>query len=94
MSAAAAAMGRKVPAVYTPAPASADVYDVLYAEYIRLHNYFGRDANDVLHRLRALRDRVLGEHPSPSPAHAGAALDGEPTVTFARLPGWQPRSSS
>jgi L-ribulokinase len=56
--AAAAAMGSHRPAVYTPDPASADVYDDLYAEYATLHDYFGRGANEVLHRLRALRDRV------------------------------------
>ena len=56
--AAAAAMGSHRPAVYTPGPASADVYDELYAEYVTLHDYFGRGTNEVLHRLRALRDRV------------------------------------
>ncbi len=57
--AAAAAMGGKRTAVYTPDPASAAVYDELYAEYAELHDYFGRGANEVLHRLRDLRDRVL-----------------------------------
>jgi L-ribulokinase len=56
--AAAAAMGTHRPAVYTPDPASADVYDDLYAEYVALHDYFGRGANEVLHRLRARRDTV------------------------------------
>jgi L-ribulokinase len=56
--AAAAAMGSHRPAVYTPDPASADVYDDLYAEYVALHDYFGRGANEVLHRLRAVRDRA------------------------------------
>jgi hypothetical protein len=28
---------------------------------VTLHDYFGRGANEVLHRLRALRDRVLAE---------------------------------
>ena len=56
--AAAAAMGSHRPAVYTPDPASADVYDDLYAEYVTLHDYFGRGANEVLHRLRAVRDRA------------------------------------
>jgi L-ribulokinase len=56
--AAAAAMGTMHRAVYTPDGASADVYDQLYAEYVLLHDYFGRGANEVLHRLRALRDRV------------------------------------
>jgi L-ribulokinase len=50
--------------VYTPDPASADVYDDLYAEYVRLHDYFGRGANEVMHRLRALRDRVLAAETS------------------------------
>jgi L-ribulokinase len=57
--AAAAAMGGKREAVYTPDPVSAAVYDELYAEYAELHDYFGRGANDVMHRLRDLRDRVL-----------------------------------
>ncbi len=56
---AAAAMGGKQDAVYTPDPASADVYDELYAEYLRLHDYFGRGGNEAMHRLRAIRDRVL-----------------------------------
>ena len=55
---AAAAMGSHRPAVYAPDPASADVYDDLYAEYVTLHDYFGRGANEVLHRLRAMRDRA------------------------------------
>jgi L-ribulokinase len=69
--AAAAAMGGKRPAAYTPDPAAADVYDELYAEYVRLHDYFGRGANEVLHRLRALRDRVLASRAS---GRAGDAL--------------------
>src|ERR1017187_6802055 len=56
--AAAAAMGGKRDAVYPPGPASAAVYDELYAEYVRLHDYFGRGANEVMHRLRGVRDRA------------------------------------
>ena len=55
---AAAAMGRINRDVYRPDQARADVYDELYAEYVQLHDYFGRGANQVMHRLRALRDRV------------------------------------
>ncbi len=55
--AAAAVMGRRHRNAFRPDPASAAVYDELYAEYIRLHDYFGRGGNEVLHRLRALRDR-------------------------------------
>jgi L-ribulokinase len=60
--AAAAAMGSMQAGAYPPDPASAEVYDKLYAEYVTLHDYFGRGANEVLHRLRALRDRVLAQH--------------------------------
>ena len=59
--AAASAMTGKVENAYTPDPRAAEVYDKLYAEYVLLHDYFGRGANEVMHRLRALRDRVLGE---------------------------------
>jgi len=72
--AAAAAMGGKRDAVYTPDPASADVYDGLYAEYAALHDYFGRGANEVMHRLRALRDRVLAAEPGA--AQPGTAQPG------------------
>jgi L-ribulokinase len=61
---AAAAMGTLHRDVYRPDPASADVYDDLYAEYVTLHDYFGRGENQVMHRLRALRDRVRTERPT------------------------------
>jgi len=53
--AAARAMGKVHRAVYVPDEERAAVYDTLYEEYRRLHDYFGRGGNDVLHRLRALR---------------------------------------
>jgi L-ribulokinase len=56
--AAAAVMGRIDRDVYRPDPACGDIYDELYAEYVRLHDYFGRGANEVMHRLRAIRDRT------------------------------------
>jgi len=31
------------------------VYEKLYAEYITLHDYFGRGANDAMKRLKALK---------------------------------------
>jgi L-ribulokinase len=68
--AAAAAMGGKRADVYTPDQASADVYDEIYAEYTRLHDYFGRGGNEVMHRLRALRDRVLAAEPARQEAYA------------------------
>ncbi len=59
--AAAAVMGRLETDVYQPDLTRARVYDELYAEYVRLHDYFGRGGNEVMHRLRAIRDRALAE---------------------------------
>jgi L-ribulokinase len=70
--AAAAAMGGKRVAAYLPDPASADVYDRLYAEYLLLHDYFGRGGNDVMHRLRGVRDRALAG-PAAGRVLAGSA---------------------
>jgi L-ribulokinase len=57
---AASAMGGADRAVYVPDPERTAVYDRLYAEYEALHDHFGRGANDVMHRLRALRREVVG----------------------------------
>ncbi len=78
--AAAAAMGRTAAAAYVPDPRAADVYDQLYAEYLLLHDYFGRGANDVMHRLRALRDRVIDEHSADAPPAPDTALAPEAGV--------------
>jgi L-ribulokinase len=58
--AAADAMGSVNRAVYRPIPANAAAYDELYAEYLALHDYFGRGANAVMHRLKARRRAVAG----------------------------------
>jgi L-ribulokinase len=72
--AAARAMGGHRRAVYTPDPAAAAVYDRLYDEYRRLHDYFGRGGNEVLHRLRALRDQVrAGRLPATAVPGSGPA---------------------
>jgi len=83
--AAAAAMGGKRDAVYQPAAASADVYDDLYAEYSLLHDYFGRGANEVMHRLRAIRDRALGQAPA-SQEYASQEYASEASVSEGSQP--------
>jgi L-ribulokinase len=55
IEAAAAAMGKIRRAAYRPHAASSRAYDALYEEYSTLHDYFGRGANDVMHRLRRIR---------------------------------------
>jgi L-ribulokinase len=52
---AAHAMGSLVPEAYVPDPDRAAVYDLLFAEYLTLHDHFGRGGNDVLHRLREIK---------------------------------------
>jgi L-ribulokinase len=66
--AAAAAMGSLDRSVYRPIPANAAAYDELYAEYTTLHDYFGRGANEVMHRLKARRRAVTAR---PALAEAG-----------------------
>jgi L-ribulokinase len=52
---------------YGPIPENQRAYDRLYAEYVRLHDYFGRGENDVMKVLRGLRDEARAE---PRPAEA------------------------
>ncbi|MGC9349457.1 MAG: ribulokinase [Anaerolineae bacterium] len=40
---------------YAPVPENTEAYDKLYAEYVTLHDYFGRGANDVMKRLKQIR---------------------------------------
>lgn len=56
--AAAEAMGSVHTAVYQPNPEHAAIYDELYAEYTTLHDYFGRGANKVMRKLRAIQRKV------------------------------------
>jgi L-ribulokinase len=56
--AAADAMGRVHRNVYRPIPENAAAYDQLFEEYRLLHDYFGRGANDVMHRLKERRRAV------------------------------------
>ena len=82
--AAAQVMGSKREAVYQPDSASADVYDRLYAEYVLLHDYFGRGGNEVMHRLRGIRDRVLAARqadPATSSADPDAAAPARPAAS-------------
>ena len=46
---------------YHPNAAASAVYDQLYAEYVRLHDYFGRGENDVMLRLRRLAAEQSGK---------------------------------
>ena len=52
---AAAKMAHLKDEKYVPIPEHKRVYDQLYAEYVTLHDYFGRGANDVMKRLKRIK---------------------------------------
>jgi L-ribulokinase len=45
--------------VYRPIAQNKRRYDQLFAEYVRLHDYFGRGTNDAMKTLRRIRDEAL-----------------------------------
>jgi len=53
---AAQKMARVREETFKPIPANVAVYEKLYAEYNTLHDYFGRGANDVMKRLKAIKE--------------------------------------
>ena len=59
--AAAGSMGSLIRNAYTPSEDSADTYDLLFAEYKRLHDHFGRGGDEMMHRLRDIRRDVLAD---------------------------------
>ncbi|MBW7474928.1 ribulokinase [Paenibacillus oenotherae] len=58
---AAEKMARVREETFKPIPEHVAVYDKLYAEYNGLHDYFGRGANDVMKRLKAIKEEASGE---------------------------------
>ncbi len=55
---ASAVMGKDPAAVYHPIKENQEIYDRLYAEYKQLHDYFGRGGNNVMKRLRSLKNEI------------------------------------
>ena len=60
IQAAAKAMGKLKDEVFKPIAEHQAVYDRLFAEYLTLHDYFGRGQNDVMKRLRKIRNQARG----------------------------------
>jgi L-ribulokinase len=56
--AASHAMAPPTAETYVPEPRSRAAYDTLYAEYLRLHDHFGRGGDDVMRTLKRLRDQA------------------------------------
>ena len=55
---AAAALGGVKDVVYMPNAQEHETYKVLYQEYLRLHDYFGRGENNVLKNLKAIKEKT------------------------------------
>lgn len=53
---AAQKMARVREETFKPIPANVAVYEKLYAEYNLLHDYYGRGANDVMKRLKVIKE--------------------------------------
>ena len=68
-------MSRLRDEVYESVPEHQEVYDRLYEEYVRLHDYFGRGENDVMKRLKTMRNETRrdGSGNSHSTVVPGAA---------------------
>lgn len=62
------AMAPAIAETYVPDPVNGAAYDALYAEYVRLHDRFGRGADDVMKTLKHLRDRAERARPGLAPA--------------------------
>jgi L-ribulokinase len=45
--------------IYKPNLEVKQIYDRLYAEYLRLHDYFGRGQNDVMKILKQIKSEVI-----------------------------------
>jgi L-ribulokinase len=54
-------MARLRDEMYEPNSEAKMIYDRLYAEYVTLHDYFGRGANDAMKRLKGLKAEVLAK---------------------------------
>ncbi|MDR0950733.1 MAG: hypothetical protein LBM13_03765, partial [Candidatus Ancillula sp.] len=67
---AAKVMGKKIEKAYSPIPENVEAYNVIYDQYSKLHDYFGRlfgsnneteNHNPVMHYLKDIKDSVFKE---------------------------------
>lgn len=58
LGAAMAAMSSECDNIYHPIPQNVEIYNKLYAEYVKLHDYFGRGGNNVMKTLRNIASQA------------------------------------
>lgn len=51
-------MGKVRDETFKPIPENAVIYEQLYQEYTKLHDYFGRGENDVMKRLKFIKENA------------------------------------
>ena len=51
---------------YAPRVEHREAYDILYGEYVRLHDLFGRGGDDVMRRLKRLQIEAAAAAPAPA----------------------------
>ena len=56
---AAKVMGKVKEKYYKPIPENVAIYEKLYNEYKKLHDYFGRGENDVMKHLKKIKEDVI-----------------------------------
>jgi L-ribulokinase len=54
-------MARLKKEMFKPIPANQKVCDQLYAEYVRLYDYFGRGENNVMKTLKKIKAEAIRE---------------------------------
>ena len=55
---AAKKMGKVRDEVFKPIRENVAIYEQLYQEYVKLHDYFGRGGNNVMKRLKLIKENV------------------------------------
>ncbi|WP_156337086.1 hypothetical protein [Paenibacillus dakarensis] len=48
----------ELPETFKPIPENVKVYETLYQEYSKLHDYFGHGENNVMKRLKSIKQSV------------------------------------
>jgi L-ribulokinase len=66
IDAASRAMAHLSGTTFAPRLEHRDAYDLLYGEYVRLHDLFGRGGDEVMRRLKRLQSEAAA--PAPAPA--------------------------
>ncbi len=81
IAAAAASMAHLRDEAFEPIPANVAVYDRLYAEYVRLHDLFGRGEDPAMKTLKSIRLGVLEARASePAGSSPGRSLEEQPSA--------------